>query len=159
MATGSGLQQPPRMVGGIKVRAAASSQRRDGRTAWQKIPVRLDSVGAGSSSEEEEPEDRVPQPGEGCGTGQDIPALTRGFTQPESNLLQAATRPPEFTGWGKPRREGQSVPQLHPGEEETSQLALQDFTMVHRKSRKGFLNMLQTKMYFREVQGLQTVAY
>lgn len=55
MATGSGLQQPPRGVGGIKARAAASSQHRDGRTAWRKSLVRLDSAGAGSSSEQEEP--------------------------------------------------------------------------------------------------------
>lgn len=68
-------------------------------------------------------------------------------------------RTPEFTAWGKPHREEQSVPQLHPGEEETSQLPLQDFTTVHRKSGKGVLNMLQTKIYFREVQDLQSVAY
>ena len=56
-------------------------------------------------------------------------------------------------------RDSQSVPQLPPGKEETTQLAFQDFTMVHSKSRKGFLNMLQTKTYFMEVQDLQTVAY
>lgn len=66
MAMGSGLQQPPRGVGEIKARAAASSQHRDGRTAWWKSLVRLDSE-------------------EGCGTGQDLPFTASGFIQPWTN--------------------------------------------------------------------------
>ena len=84
-------------------------------------------------------EEHVLQPREGCGTGRDLLALgPRSHQQSPTSCYEVSTVHSRVHHTG---RDSQSVPQLPPGEEETTQLAFQDFTMVHSKSRKGFFKI------------------